>query len=103
MNLDDAKAIVEHEMNKGYVPTDDGPLVVLDQYTKEKTYGWIFAVNTRRFSETGDFDACAIGIGPIVFVSEDRSIHQLGAGCDEDEEIAEFERHLESRKRGFQA
>ncbi len=97
MTQDDAKVIVEREMNKGLTPSQDGPLVVLDRHTKKKTYGWVFIVNTRRFSETGDLADCAIGLGPVVFVIEDGSIHQLGSGRGANEEIAEFERNLKGR------
>ena len=94
MKRDDAKLMVERELNSDRTPSDDGPLVVLDKYTQEKPYGWIFTVNTRKFAETGDLLKSAIGIGPVVFVTEDKSIHILGSGCDKAEEIAEFERRF---------
>lgn len=90
MDLDSAKAIVSKVINsKYYAPGDE--LVIVDEDTIEKDYGWIFFYNSREFLETGEFSARVAGNGPIVIEKADGRITQLGTARPSEEYIREFE------------
>lgn len=94
MTTNEARRLVELSINENRPSATDGGLVVLDQFTEEKSYGWIFYANTQRYVETGDIDYCAIGAGPIAFLKADNSIHLLSSGVAPEEAIEDFERKL---------
>jgi hypothetical protein len=66
-------------------------LVVLDEHTIEKPYGWIFFYNTRRYVETGDFIYGLGGNGPLVVESSTGRISRLGTARPLEDEIAAYE------------
>jgi len=39
----------------------DNPIVVDHLYTQERSYGWIFAINSEKFIKTGDINFVVIG------------------------------------------
>ena len=65
--------------------------VIMEEYTIEKEYGWIFFYNSRRFLETGDESAALFGNGPIVVENSNGSIHPLGTLNPLEEEIGLYE------------
>jgi hypothetical protein len=91
MNRQQARELVEKALNAKFNNPEVGPLVVLDEWTKEKPYGWIFCVNSQRFAETRDRQFSVIGNSPVVFLRHDESIHLLPSGISTDEAIKEFE------------
>lgn len=94
MDLDSARAMVSKLINSGYnVPGDE--LVIVDEETIEKDYGWIFFYTSREYLETGDISAMVAGNGPIV-VEKDGTVTHLGSARPAEYSIPEFE-----LKRGF--
>jgi len=91
MHRNDAIRQVEAELNIGFDPIDSGGLVVLDELTQERPYGWVFFLNTRRFAETRNRRDAVIGIGPVVYRKQDRSIHKLPSGIPTERAIHDFE------------
>jgi hypothetical protein len=92
MNRADAIKAVESVLNEDFDPSESGRLVVLEELTRERHYGWVFFVNTARYAETRDRRFTVIGNGPIIYRTSDASIHRLPTGVDVDEAIADFER-----------
>lgn len=74
----------------------EGGVVVLEERTITKPYGWIFFYNGRRFVETRDIMHAIAGNGPIVILAETGETIPLGTARRPAEEIAHFEheRHL---------
>lgn len=67
-------------------------LVVLDDHTIERSYGWIFFYQTKRFIETGNFIYALGGNGPVVVEHSTGNVSLLGTGRPLEEILAEFER-----------
>jgi hypothetical protein len=92
MQKHDAIKLVEWALNTTFDSAPSEELVVLDELTKERPYGWVFFVNTRRFAETKDRRFAVIGNGPVIFRKVDQSIHKLPSGVSPEDAIADFER-----------
>jgi hypothetical protein len=85
----EAKRIAEDEINRG-VSTPGDRLVLLDEYTIQKDYGWVFFYQSQRFVETQDRNYLLIGNGPFI-VETDGRVHHLGSANPAEESIAAFE------------
>jgi len=95
LDFETAKALVLERLNKDYHDPDDS-LVLLDEMTITKPYGWVFFCASRPPTETGSFLHMLGGNGPIVVEAESGEISRLGSGRAPETEVAEFE-----RKRGL--
>jgi len=85
MDIDTAKMALFSFIDQGV------ELVVLDELTIEKPYGWVLFVESKEFVETGNPEACVAGNGPTV-VLRDGSVHMLGSGQPTEDALREFER-----------
>jgi len=65
-------------------------LVILDEFTRTKPYGWVFLCNTRKSSETRNLLDGVGGNGPII-VEHNKRIHRLGSAQAPDDAVAELE------------
>ncbi|KYG01772.1 hypothetical protein BE21_56135 [Sorangium cellulosum] len=54
-------------------------VVILDEKTIEKPYGWVLFYNSRLYVETGELIHSLIGGGPIVVLSETGEVVELGS------------------------
>jgi hypothetical protein len=91
MTIVDAKAAALNAVSGLYRSQDD-ELVILDDKTVEKSYGWIFFFNSKRFLETCNFLYALGGNGPIVVERESGRVTRLGTARPVEEEVAAFER-----------
>lgn len=90
MDIDSAKALVLKVVNSSYhVPGDE--LVIVDENTIEKDYGWVFFYTSRRYVETGDISEMVVGNGPIVVEKADGSITRLGTARPVEHYLREYE------------
>jgi hypothetical protein len=90
MDLDSAKALATKVINSDYhVPGDE--LVILDENTIEKEYGWIFFYTSREYLATGEIGAMLAGNGPIIVEKSDASITQLGSARPFEDYLREYE------------
>lgn len=69
----------------------DGGVIVLEEHTITKPYGWVFFYGGRRFAETGDIKHGIAGNGPIVILARTGEAVSLGTARHPDEAIARFE------------
>lgn len=90
MTRDEAKGIVEAELNREYQEPGDS-LIIIDNLTQEKPYGWIFFFDSKKYLETGNFLFMLCGNGPVVFERESQRIVRLGTALKMEEEIARYE------------
>ena len=70
----------------------EGGGAIVPEHTIEKSYGWIFFYNSRRYLETGNFLEALGGNGPLVVERTDGRINTLSSGKAPEVSIAEFER-----------
>jgi hypothetical protein len=66
-------------------------VVILDNQTIEKEYGWIFFYNSKKFLETGSFRDRIAGNSPVLVERETGKIHELGTANPVSESIKKFE------------
>jgi len=93
MDIEEAKARVVREINRAYAARDD-ELVLLEDETITKDYGWVFFYQSRRFLMTGSLSDRLAGNGPVIVLRGDGSIHQLGGNEPVDAMLESFERSL---------
>ncbi|MGK4003473.1 YrhB domain-containing protein [Sorangium sp. So ce1036] len=70
----------------------EGGVVILDEKTIEKPYGWVIFYNSRRYVETGELIHSLIGGGPVVVLSETGEVFELGSARPGAVEVEVFER-----------
>ncbi|MBK5188865.1 MAG: hypothetical protein JJD97_11525 [Gemmatimonadaceae bacterium] len=58
---------------------DGTDLVVREDRTLEKPFGWVVFWDSRTFVETGDPRLAAIGNGPLIIDRVDGSVHPTGS------------------------
>jgi Immunity protein 35 len=68
-----------------------GGLVVMDEMTLTKPYGWVFFYNSRRYLETRDILHAIAGNGPVVVLADTGEVVTLGTARRWEEAIAAFE------------
>jgi hypothetical protein len=73
-----------------------GGLVVVDEMTLTKPYGWVFFYNSRLYLETRDILHAVAGNGPVVVLADTGEVVTLGTARPSEDEIAGFE-----QKRGL--
>ena len=52
-------------------------MVLQEEKTEERSFGWVFAYTTRRYLETGDFNDTVPGVGPLIVFRHDGSVEFL--------------------------
>jgi len=70
-----------------------GGLVLVEEMTLTKPYGWIFFYNSRRYMDTRDILDAIAGNGPVVVLADTGEVVTLGTALRPEEEIALFERN----------
>lgn len=70
----------------------EGGLVLVEEVTLTKPYGWIFFYNSRRYMDTRDIFHAIAGNGPVVILADTGEVVTLGTALRSEEEIALFER-----------
>jgi immunity protein 35 of polymorphic toxin system len=87
---DAARTLVDQELNRDCAVPGDR-LVVVDDETIEKPYGWVFFYQSGRFLETGELGFALAGNGPVVVLRADGSLHHLGCAEEPAASIERFE------------
>jgi Immunity protein 35 len=70
---------------------EEDKLIIIDEYTIEKPYGWIFSYNTEKFFQTRDYDYALVSNGPIIVNKETGAIEAIGGGPQMKKDIEEYE------------
>lgn len=96
INLEQARRLVHEEINKPNLNWIGKPeMVVLDEHTIEKDYGWVFFWTSRLWLETGDLENAIAGNEPILVSRYDGSIYQCGSAAPLEKEIRKQELRLQ--------
>ena len=77
LDRETAQKLVEEEINRSYTTPGDR-LVIQEEETIEKEYGWIFFYTSQRFLETGDVNHMLAGNAPIVVDRRTGTLTPLG-------------------------
>lgn len=85
-----ARKLAEDYINSSYQVEGDR-LVILDEETLEKDYGWIFFYTSRRYLETRLVSHMLAGNGPVIVEREGGALIQLSAASPLDESIRDYE------------
>ena len=100
LTKDEARALVvaELESSPKYAyadtPTD---LVVVDEHTIERGWGWVFFYDSDRYLKTGDFSYAVAGNAPYIVNGHTGELVMTGTANPIDYYIAEYERKLAAR------
>jgi hypothetical protein len=93
MTKEEARRLVEHELSRwpdGEVTGDS--LLILDERTLEKPWGWVFFYNTGRFIETGDSLYALAGNAPYLVERATGRLLPTGTAYPLDHYLAAYER-----------
>jgi hypothetical protein len=74
----------------GYEP------VIVDEYTVERDFGWVFFWTSREYLEMQDDQYALAGNCPIIVNKFDSSTHGTGSARDSQYYISEYEKSLKS-------
>ncbi|MCY6493928.1 YrhB domain-containing protein [Leptolyngbya sp. GGD] len=89
LDKESAQQFVLKYINDNYHIADD-ELVVVDEYTIEKEYGWVFFYESKRYLETGSFSDRVLGNVPIL-VEKQGKLHPFGSVRSVEEYLIEYE------------
>ena len=88
LTLDEARAIVMKNLPKMGPPIE---LVIIDEETIVKPYGWVFFFTSKQWLETEDVNYAIGGNGPVV-VRHNGTCDRLSSAGDPNDTIAAFEK-----------
>ena len=90
-----ARALVEAKLKSSSAPLpENDTLVVCDEATIERKFGWVFFYDSKRHRETGDFKFAVAGNAPYIVNRFDGTVVSTGTAHDVEHYIAEYERQL---------
>jgi hypothetical protein len=96
INQDIARQLVQAKIDEFNQEMGDDELVIRDDRTIERDFGWVFFYTSRRFLETGDIRHVPLGNAPIIVDRIDATLHPTGT----DQPVEEYIRAYENSKRG---
>ena len=92
--IDKAQAIdIAHRRISSFTETAL-PLVLLEEDTIEKPYGWIFFYQSKPYLETGNISFALAGNGPFLVKKADGMIKVFGSAYGTDYYLEEYEASL---------
>jgi hypothetical protein len=75
-------------------------MVLVEDETQEKEFGWVFFFTTKAYQETKDPRTLVPGNGPLVVFRADGSTEYLTTSVPPDVAVKEFERRWREKKKG---
>jgi hypothetical protein len=100
LSKDEARALVVAELTRPpqyrhpSTPTD---LVVIDEHTLEKGWGWVFFYNSERYLRTRELRYALVGNAPYIVNRHTGEVRVTGTAHPIDYYIAEYEAELARR------
>lgn len=88
MDFDEARVIAHRKLEES---DPEGRMVMLDDQTIERVFGWVFRYNSRQYLESGDFMDMVPGVGPLVVFRHDGSAEFLTTSKPADRSLDEIE------------
>jgi len=78
---------------QGKGPSEDS-FIVVDKYTIDKAFGWVFFYNSAKFVQTGISKYRLFGNGPIIVNKFSGAIEFCGSGTPPEDIIKDYEKRL---------
>ena len=97
MTLDEARLKVESELRRYGQRSGPEELVILDEHTIERPWGWVFFYTSRGWRD-GDFQYAVGGNAPIIVNRFDGTTRSTGTAQPIDHYISEYEADLERQQ-----
>jgi len=72
--------------------SEEDEIIIIDEATIEKPWGWIFFYDSRKWRETKDITYAIAGNAPLLIERESGQIHTTGTGKRIEYYIENFER-----------
>lgn len=89
-----AKTHIEAHQLRPEDQTDGNKLVLLEEETIEKIYGWYFYSAPSKLIETGDFKYTILGNGPFLIEKEKAGLIEFGTAHSIEHYIEQYEKNL---------
>lgn len=77
------------------VPEEYCP-VVIDDWTIEKEFGWVFFYQSKKYIDTNDFQYMLLGNAPYIVNRFDGTVHETGTANEIEYYIDKYEKKLSS-------
>jgi hypothetical protein len=90
INKETAQKIVEIELSKLTLINNLDEIVIIDDLTIEKDFGWVFFYNSKAFLEKREARYMLIGNAPIIVDRESGLLYFTGTAKSIDKYIEEF-------------
>lgn len=98
LTREDAKEKVEFKVNQPDPYWPDKPkIVVIDEQTIEKEWGWVFFYDTYDYLKSGNFEDSLAGNAPYIVNKYTDEIIETGTAYDIDYYISEYESKLQNK------
>lgn len=97
--IDKAQAAAIARQTIAASSTPGHEMVIQEEKTVERDFGWVFFYTTRKFLETKDKKYLAPGNAPLVVEREDGSTHYLGTSLPPSRAIERFEQSWRKQHR----
>jgi hypothetical protein len=85
-----ARKLVQAYINSSYQVEGDS-IIILNEETLDKDYGWIFFYTSRRYLKTKLISHMLAGNGPILVEKESGALIQLSTAVPLEESIRDYE------------
>ena len=92
MTYDDARKKVEIYLQK-MSGGENYSLVVIEDATIEKNFGWVFFYNSKKYLETKNFSDMIVGNAPILISSTNGELFETGTALPIESYIDNFEKY----------
>lgn len=105
MEKNEARQLVQNALEKHRGSDQPVEIVILDEYTREEDFGWVFFYQSKQYGETGDFRFALFGNAPFIVNKRDGSLHTTGTAQTIEHYIENYRRtgnpHGKRRRPGF--
>jgi hypothetical protein len=89
---DSARALVLRQLSAMPAAFMDDDWVILDHHTIERSWGWVFCYDSRKYLETGDDRFLVAGNAPFIVRRIDGAVFITGTARPLEDYIEDFEK-----------
>jgi Immunity protein 35 len=72
-------------------PVIENELVIVPEAVIERSYGWVFSYQPKKFLETGEIQYSILGNSPVLIKKEDGSMYNLGTHRSIESALRDYE------------
>ena len=95
LNREQAQEKVKLKINEPDPCWPEKPrIIILDECTIEKEWGWVFFYQSSEYLETGDFSSQLAGNAPYIVNKATGELHETGTAFSVEHYIKEYEQQI---------